>query len=283
MPDNLVTQSLCPISGINKLLPIMKYAPIPKLPFFILLIPIIFSMGCAALYRPASPESLSYEIVDLLSKMLDQEEKVSSFYTSGTVLVKGWVWQSEADILIAGNRDPLKIKIEITHPWGKPILHILIDDKRLEILSFDEKRIYFGDLSVGTLSKFLPGAFCDHDLIWSVLRGYPHLARYDKIEFSGVNRISLMNQEEVAIEIIDLYAEKFLPKRAFFPGESLDILFSEFKENNGIYYASEVTVNNIKVGRDLALKRKKIVFNKPIPDQIFILEKPATFDTVYMD
>jgi len=265
------------------LLPIMKYSSIPKLSFYILMIPIIFSMGCAALYRPASLESLSYKTVDLISKMLDQEDRVSSFYTSGTVLVKGWVWQSEADILIAGNRDPLKIKIEITHPWGKPILHILIDDKSLEILSFDEKRIYFGDLSVNTLSKFLPGAFCDHDLIWSVLRGYPHVAGYDKVEFSGINRISLMNQEEMEIEIIDLYTENFLPKRVFFPEDSLDIFFSEFKENNGIYYASEVTVNNIKVGRDLALKRKKIVFNKPIPDQIFILERPATFDTIYMD
>ena len=248
------------------------------------MISVLLSIGCAAVYRPVSKgPSLPYDAADLISRMVDQEDRVSSFYASGTVLIKGWAWQSEADLLIAGTRDPLKIKIEVTHPWGKPILHILIDDKKLEVLSFDEKRIYLGNLTAESLSRFLPMEFCDHNLIWSVLRGYPHIAGYDRITSSGMYRINLMNQEGMDIEIIDLYAEDLLPKRVLFPEGSLDISFSGFKENDGIYYAAEVMVNNIKGGKDLVLKRKKMVFNKPIPDQIFILEKPTTFDIVYMD
>jgi hypothetical protein len=33
----------------------------------------------------------------------------------------------------------------------------------------------------------------------------------------------------------------------------------------------------------LEIKTRKMVFNKPVPDQIFILEKPQTFETVHMD
>jgi hypothetical protein len=42
-------------------------------------------------------------------------------------------------------------------------------------------------------------------------------------------------------------------------------------------------VNNIKGERDLVLNTKEMVFNKSIPDQIFVLEKPVSFDTVYID
>jgi len=217
-------------------------------------------------------------------KMIDQEKSVPSFYASGTVLVKSWAWKSEAELLIAGTREPLKIKLEITHPWGKPILHILIDSNRLEILSFDEKRVYIGELSAESLSRFfLPGEFCDLNLIWSVLRGYPHIAIHDRISYSDMYRINLIDQEDMDIEIIDLYPENLLPKRVLFPGDSLDIFFSGYKKSDGIDYAEKVTVNNFEGGKDLIIKTSKMVFNKPVPDAIFILEKPRTFETVYMD
>jgi hypothetical protein len=285
MFDNPTTQSLSQISGINLPFRIITSAVRVKVPFLILMIPFILSIGCAAGYRPVSKGvSLPYDAADLISRMLDQEDMVSSFYASGTVLIKGWAWQSEADLLIAGTRDPLKIKIEITHPWGKPVLHILIDNNRLEILSFDEKRIYIGELTAESLSNFfLPGEFCDHNLIWSVLRGYPHIAEYDRVVSSGMYRINLMNREGMDIEIIELYPENLLAKRVLFPQDSLDISFSGFKENDGINYAEEVTINDINGRKDLTIKTSKMVFNKPVPDQIFILEKPATFETVYMD
>ncbi len=227
---------------------------------------------------------LPYDPAGLITRMQDQEDKVSSFYASGTVLVKGWVWKSEAELLIAGTREPLKIKLEITHPWGKPILHILMDNNRLEILSFDEKIVYIGELTAESLSEFfLPEEFRDLNLIWSVLRGYPHIAAYDRISCSAVYRINLTNQEEIDVEVIDLYPENLLPKRVLFPRDSLDIFFSGYRESDGIDYAEEVTVNNVEGGKDLIIKTRKMVFNKTVPDEIFILEKPRTFKTVYMD
>ncbi len=262
----------------------MKYPSAVRLPFLILAIFISLYTGCAALYHPVPPEPRRPdEAAELISRMLDQEDRISSFYSLGTVFLKGWVFKSEADILVAATKKPFKMKIEITHPWGMPLLHILVDNQRIEALSFEEKKIYTGNLTAETLSDFLPGNFWDPVLIWSVLRGYTPIASYDVIGFSGTNRISLMDKKGVEIEIIELYPGDSMPRRASFPGNSWYISFSEFKENDGIHYASEVSVNNIKGGTDLVLNRKKMVFNKPIPDQIFVLEKPVTFDTTCMD
>ena len=272
------------ISGVN--LPLINIScPVKAgLVSLILIIPVLFSFGCAGRTPVSKGGPLPYDPAGLITRMLDQEKRVHSFYASGTILVKGWAWKSEAELLIAGTREPLKIKLEITHPWGKPILHILIDKNRLEILSFDEKRVYVGELTAESLSRLsLPGEFCNLNLIWSVLRGYPHIAVYDRISYSDMYRINLVDQEDMDIEIIDLYPENLLPKRVLFPGDSLDIFFSGYKNSDGIDYAEEVTVNNFEGRKDLTIKTRKMVFNKPIPDEIFILEKPPTFETVYMD
>jgi len=272
------------ISGVN--LPLINIScPVKAgLVSLILIIPVLFSFGCAGRTPVSKGGPLPYDPAGLITRMLDQEKRVHSFYASGTILVKGWAWKSEAELLIAGTREPLKIKLEITHPWGKPILHILIDKNRLEILSFDEKRVYVGELTAESLSRLsLPGEFCNLNLIWSVLRGYPHIAVYDRISYSDMYRINLFDQEDMDIEIIDLYPENLLPKRVLFPGDSLDIFFSGYKNSDGIDYAEEVTVNNFEGRKDLTIKTRKMVFNKPIPDEIFILEKPGTFETVYMD
>jgi hypothetical protein len=272
------------ISGVDIPFCNISYPVRAGLISLIIIIQFLLSFGCAG-YRPVSKGGpLHYDPADLITRMLDQEKRVLSFYASGTVLVKGWAWKSEAELLIAGTREPLKIKLEITHPWGKPILHILIDKNRLEILSFDEKRVYVGELTAESLSRlFLPGEFCDLNLIWSVLRGYPHIAVHDRISYSDMYRINLTNQEDMDIEIIDLYPENLLPKRVLFPGDSLDIFFSGYKKSDGIDYAEEVTVNNFEGKKDLTIKTRKMVFNKPVPDEIFILEKPMTFETVNMN
>jgi hypothetical protein len=272
------------ISGVNLPLSNISCPVKAGLISLILIIPVLFSFGCAGRTPVSKGGPLPYDPAGLITRMLDQENRVHSFYASGTILVKGWAWKSEAELLIAGTREPLKIKLEITHPWGKPILHILIDKNRLEILSFDEKRVYVGELTAESLSRLsLPGEFCNLNLIWSVLRGYPHIAVYDRISYSDMYRINLFDQEDMDIEIIDLYPENLLPKRVLFPGDSLDIFFSGYKNSDGIDYAEEVTVNNFEGRKDLTIKTRKMVFNKTVPDEIFILEKPPTFETVYMD
>jgi hypothetical protein len=248
-----------------------------------LLLGILPSMGCAIL-RPPSPETpfTPHDAEVITADMYDQGNKVSSFYTSGTVMMKDWKWESEADILIAGNRDPLKIKIEITHSWGKPILHILMEDHRLEILSFTEEKFYSGDLTSDALSVFFPGRHLDPSLIWAVLRGYPPLMAHENIEIPEMNTIRLTDRKGDVVEIIEIDPESRQPVRVDCPDQKLSLTFSGFKNHNGIDYAGEIKVKGLEGGKDLILQNRKMVFNRRIPDQIFHLEMIPGFETVFL-
>ncbi|MFH1351931.1 MAG: DUF4292 domain-containing protein [Pseudomonadota bacterium] len=207
---------------------------------------------------------------------------VFSFYSLGTVLVKNWLWESEANILIMGRKRPLKIKIEITHPWGQPILHILIDEPRLEVLSFRDKRLYVGDYTPQALSKFIPGDL-DSNLIWAALRGYPTLLDYDRIGSSGGDQINLFNGKGKEVERITINPDSLLPRLIFLPENFIKLAFSDWQENEGIYNAGEVRLDDMEGKRELILKSKKTVFNKALPDQIFVMEKPPHFESVSLE
>jgi hypothetical protein len=215
--------------------------------------------------------------------MRDQGQKVSTFSASGTILVDGWIWDSSAEILIAGTKEPFRVKMEITHSWGKPVIHILIRDDQLEILEFSEKRLYTGEFSSKSLSRFLPGEYYDPDTIWAILRGFPNVLPYQKIQTPRSSRIDLLDREGNIIEVINYYPENSSLKTVSFPGNAQDMLFSGFMESNGIHYAAEVKLDNIKRRKHLVLRKKRVAFNREIPDQFFIMEKPPAFETVFFN
>ena len=256
---------------------------VPPAVFFLSIVfisTILFS--CSTFYQSGFQRSFSLqEIEAILSDAREQEESVSSFYTFGHIMVKGWVWDSEADILIAGIKDPFQLKIEITHPWGKPILHLLIDEEKLEVLSFKDKTVYLGNFTPEALSTFLPGVMADPDLIWSVLRGYPHLIHNYQIEDHQGGQIILYNQQEA--EIIDLDSESLLPRRVSFPNRKIHLTFSEIRCLNNVCFAGEVRVEHDSENKNLVIQNEKMVFNTTIPKQIFVLKKPPLFETVFLD
>jgi hypothetical protein len=230
--------------------------------------------SCATLYKPI-PER---DVEVILARIRAQERKVFSFFLTGGLSLQDRDWESESHVLIVGNRNPFKIKIEVTHPWGRPIVHILIDEKNLQVLSFAEKRLYLGAFTPETLSKFLPGELDAH-LVWAVLRGYPHLLSYHGTTSMKANQIRLLDEKGRAQEVIDLYPESKLPRMVFFPAKNIGLGFSDFQEIDGIYYARRVKVEDMGGKSNLMLRNKKMVFNKTIPQEVFHLEKPPSFGT----
>jgi hypothetical protein len=239
--------------------------------------------GCATVYRAPAPGPLGHQkALEILSGMRDQDKRVTSFYSLGNLHVKKWYGGSEADILVAGTRGPLRIKIEITHPWGRPILHILIDRNKLRILSFEEKRFYVGPFSTEALSRFLPGDL-NADLIWAVLRGYPGLLNHQRMISRKTNQIILLNDRAEEVEIIDLRDEDLSPITVHFPVQGVRLAFEDYRNVGGIRHAGEVRVDQGKEKKGLTLKSKRMVFNRAIPNEIFSLEKPPAFQTVFLN
>ena len=244
---------------------------------FLLFLLLVGIQGCALLYKlPPQPPLSPEDVTRALSLIREQDDKVRSFFTSGRLQVKEGIWEQEALALVAATRNPERVKIEITHPWGQPIVHLLVEGRAFSVLSFDRRKIYTGEATPESLSKVFPGRF-DHEVIWAVLRGYPTLKTFQHAVSQAGNQISLFDANGNEIQKMDLEPERFQPVSVIYPGMEMKLEFSEFQENQGIIYGKRTTVLHPK--GSLTLTREKAVFNNPIPDPIFVLESPPGFTT----
>ena len=245
----------------------------------IALILLVTVSGCAPVFfkKPLSDEELG-KVVTLLKS---QEEKVDAFFTSGHVTVKDWYWDQEANVLMAGIRSPLRMRIEITHAWGQPLLHLLVIGRTFKALSYGERKLYMGDLAPGSLSRFFP-ADLDGDLIWEVFRGFPKLQKDGRVESRIPDAVSLLDRNGNESAIVQLDAQSRLPKRGSFPARKVAVGYGDFQQEDGILYAREVRVTQLEGTRAFTLKHEKIVFNKAIPDELFRMEIPPGFETEYI-
>jgi hypothetical protein len=263
----------------------MSHYPAPLVPYrltlFIFLL-IFFVGGCATFYKPPSPPLSEKAVKTILSGIQEQDSMVFSCYMIGQLTVKNWIWSADSSILIVGTKDPYRIKIEVTHSWGRPILHVLIDKGILKVLSFEDNRLYISAFTPEALSEFFPGNF-DTDLIWEILRCYPNLQTYHRAVSLKPNQISLFNVQGEALAIIDFHPENRMPMHILFPQQDITLEYSDFQKDGGIYYAREIKAESRKKRVNLVIKNKNIAFNKTIPEGIFVLEKPPSFETFYLD
>jgi hypothetical protein len=253
---------------------------IPLGVFFLLLFASFFLQFCAPVSIQQPFRLFDHKkITDLISMSREQERRVHTLFSSGRLTIKGRGSEAELNTLIAGVRDSGKIKIEITHPWGRPLLHILINEKRFEILSFSEKRYYSGHLGSFDPSGIFPGML-DADQIWTFVRGYPVIRKHSRAISLKNNQTTLLNTSGELVQVIDFYPQSSPPCSVVFPGQDIKITFSNFQNEDGIHYAQKVGLNDPRTDSQLTFDLKQVVFNKAIPDEIFQLEKPVGFETM---
>ncbi len=234
--------------------------------------------SCAPI--PVKPPPSPYghqEIARIISGFREQEARVDTFFSSGRLTVKAKNSESGSDILIVGSKKPFKLKIELTHAWGRPLLHIMIHDSELQILSFTEKKYYHGHLGTPGSLKFFP-ARLDPDQVWALLRAYPVLRKYSRAVSLKGNQITLLNGKAEPVQVVDLYSESTLPRLVSFPEQGIKVSFSDFESDRGLKYARKIRLDDSKTGTILVLKLKQMVFNKTLPESIFNLEKPKDFE-----
>jgi hypothetical protein len=238
---------------------------------------IFTAQGCSLLYRiPPQPPLASAKLNMAVSQIKEQEEEVRSFFWNGRLTLREGYWEQESNILVAATKEPRRIKIEITEPWGRPVAHLLLDGKTLTALSFAERKVYVGEVTSETVSKVFPGHL-DPMMIWDVLRAYPSLRPCHHPVSQKADEVSLVDDNGKEIQILDLDPENLQPRLVSFPGLTTKLAFAGFREDEGISYAQEVKV--IQGELNLTIHHEKMVFNKPISKLIFTLEAPPGFET----
>ena len=246
---------------------------------FSVLLLLLLSCCARVAITPPSPPLDHQAITGIISAFKEQGVAVRTLFSSGTLTLDIKDSESDATVLIVATRDPSKIKIEITHPWGRPLLHILIMGSSLEILSFTEKRLYSGQIGTHDLSRLIPVPLSP-ELLWALARAYPVLLKYNRVLSLKGNQITLLDQRGDKIQVIDLYPESDLPHKVSFCQQNAEMTFSDFQNNDGIRYAKEIGLNSPEDNARLALEIRQMVFNKPVPNAIFRLETPLDFELV---
>ena len=246
---------------------------------FSVLLLLLLSCCARVAIPPPSPPLAPQSIKGVVSAIKKQGVMVRTLVSSGTLTLDIKGSESDTAVLIVATRDPSKIKIEITHTWGRPLLHILINGSSLDILSFTDKRVYSGRLGTTGLSGLIPVPLSP-ELVRTLARAYPVLLDHNLALSVNENQMIFLNQSDEMIQIVDLYPESDLPHRVSFCQQNTEVIFSDFQNSRGIRYAKEIEMNSPEKNARLALEIKQITFNKPVPDAIFQLETPRDFEVV---
>ncbi len=236
-----------------------------------LLLILALTSGCASL-RPPLPQLSPSDLQAVLNRLEAQRHHVTSFYSVGTVTLKKWIAESEeAAILVVGDREPLRIKVEITHPWGAPMLHVLVDRGRFEAFSFSDKTLYTGPATPEVLSRFLPTP-PDLDHLWALLRGYPGLPEVESARSQAGPRLICRG-----VWSLKLHAETLEPQRLAFPRRDLEVAFDDIQATDGILYAGVVRYLPRDRGGQVVIRNKRMVFNQETPEKIYTVKTPGSY------
>ncbi len=223
------------------------------------------------------------DVENIIENVEKQNDIVTEFYSTGTLSINGRIIDTSADIFIAAKRDPLMLKMEISHSWGKPLFHFLIKEDRLEIRDFTEKKQYTGKFTPYNLSRFLPNMDFSPDMIWSFLRGYPRFFSYGHVYEGAPGVLNIEDRERSRLGTLTFSPGEGIIEAVSSPPRSFSMKFTDFQKTGEIDYAEKTIVKGIKGSKDLTLKRKKVIFNKDIPDAIFTLKNRPLFEEVSFD
>ncbi len=254
-----------------------------SLPILIRLAFVFLFFSCATLERqPVEKPLRDREVAAVIATMREQDRLVTSVVASGTLTIRNWYWEAESAVLLVGIREPFMVRVEITHSWGQPILHILIHDGQLNVLSFRDKSLFVSPFTSQALARFFP-ADLDPLLIWTVLRGYPALRSYDGAVSGKAHQVVFLKGEERDVEVIELLPGSHLPRRVSFPDRRIVLEFAEFQEIGGIIHAAKLDIHELKGAKKLTLQTNQMLPNKSIPEEIFALRVPPGFRIQQLD
>ena len=247
-------------------------------------LPVVFLLcSCATIEkRPVEKPLSERKVAAVIATMHEQERLVTSLVAGGKLTIKNWYWEAESDVLLVGTKEPFRVKVEIAHTWGQPILHILVHEGRLQVLSFGEQKLFVSPFTPQALSRFFPGDL-DPLLIWTVLRGYPVLRPHDRALSGKAQQVRVLDGEERDTEVIDLVPGTHLPRRVSFPARQINLEFSEFQEQDGIFHAAKVNINPMNGGKKVTLHIDRMIPNRSIPADVFTLRVPPAFQIQRLD
>ncbi len=241
---------------------------------------LVLLFACARVeVSPPAPLLDEEAMASVISECRMQQRLVDAVASSGSLRLKIPGKDRTFSLFMAGKRDPLTVKIEVTHSWGGPVLHILVSGERVRMVSFAEERYYHGRLDSGGFGRFLPGAWTSDDL-WSLVRGYPALREYRRAVSVKGNEIRFLGEQGRTLQTLGVKPDSGLPRTLMRPQSGLRMTFGEYRveEEGRIRYATEMEISREEEDSGIALCLRQVLLNVSVPEEVFELSVPPAFE-----
>ena len=242
---------------------------------------LILISGCAHIlhfpsYKPFSEKEIDY----LISSLKEQKENISSFQGIGRLRYKDGDKESGSDLFVVGCR-PSRIRLEITHSWGRPLFHIVVDKKNISALSLTDNKFFHGPLTPSNLRRFF-NFDLEPDLAWEIFTGGIPILPYNKAVSLKGREIMLYNIQNEVIEIISFSNEDLLPSSVSFPKKGFNVILSKFKEDVLGGRPLNIKIVDSDKSRSLNISYKSLKFNQIVPEEVFQLNPPPDFEIIQL-
>jgi hypothetical protein len=247
---------------------------------WVMLVSLLFLVPACAPFTgpPVSPPLTPAETDQLVTLLRDQDQSVRSFFWSGRLTARKRLGQAENLIVSVGRRDPLQLKIEITHSWGQPVVQALISETQAKVLVVPEKRFYVGHLRESGFSGDLFPAGLDARQLWGALRGFPILPEYARVISHRGDQLTFLDFKGKVIQTIDFDPATRFPRLVTLPDPVVKVSLVDIKNDQSVLFARHIIIENPDAGLTLELEMSQTIFNQPVPETIFNLEPPPGYE-----
>jgi hypothetical protein len=241
-------------------------------PSYLAIIAIALLVGCAPLRtlspgRPISQDQAHH----LITQMRVHADEVFSFVGMGKLFFREGEEGTDMNLLAVGQR-PSRVRLEVTHTWGKPLLFLVADKRNTSVLSFVEGTFYTGPSSGLKRGLFFPFEL-DLDTAWVILSGRIPILPHSRVESLRPNEITLFNGRGEAVERLIFAPGLSLPSSIHLSRQELTVALSQFKEGSMGPYPSKVIIAQGDE-RQLEIRYTSLEFNRSIPEELFRLNPP---------
>ena len=206
---------------------------------------------------------------------LEQEMAANSFIASGTISYSKKMRFDEGNFFAVGTLDPLKLKLEVTHPLGGDIMHALLDKNRIEVVFFRERKVHSSEY--GEYENINNSLFTDPSVAWHIFRGFPKLLPYKDSYVENNNKFSLLGNNSVLIQTITLTEGRMAPASVRYDDIGIAVDTEGFANHGNIFYASSMKLASENTDEIIEIKFKRFEFDLSIVQDIFTIIFPPGF------
>ena len=221
------------------------------------------------------------ETAQLISNLRAEGRRISSFHGAGRLRYRDREKESELNLLAAGGR-PFKVRLEVSHPWGRPLFFVVLDGDNTSVLSLVDHKFFKGQSNRLPMDLFFLLRL-DLDSIWQILSGNVPVLPHSKAASLKPYEVTLYNGEGEVTQIISFFPRSLLPRSVFFPYEGITIMLSDFKQDDFGPRPLKIEIARKDKNQSVEIRYRNLTRNKPIPEEVFSLDPPPGFEVIELN